>query len=242
MAGLNVRSLCIVAAALLFGACGGEEPDHRTEIKRSTLNVAADPPGHTFTDSVWVELESEASAAIYYTLDGTSPAGEDGILYDGPILIEEDALLTFIAVDGDRWSQPVTELYEKDEPLPEPKLLGRALSVDDDTLVFSARGGDPGTMRKTVRVQSVGLQRVRIENIYISFHPESWSFWEEGVFEMESELETPTYLHPGESLELTVTYTPTETIRTGLLVIQSDDQRSEEGYVLIDLMGRIWNW
>jgi hypothetical protein len=230
-------------AALLSAfsvACGQPPPDGAAD--RASLLVEADPPGHAFDGAVTVELTSEDGAEIFYTKNGDSPSNERGVPYSGPIQLDHDTLLTFIARDGERWSPPVTELYERVEVLPEPAVLARELRVDDDTLLFSARRGEPGRMSQTVRVQSVGLQDVLVEDIYITIHPESWSFWEEGAFVLETPVATPLYLRPGDGVDLVVSYFPTETIRTALLVVASDDQKHEEGYVLVDLMGRIFDF
>jgi hypothetical protein len=239
----RISTLCCTAltAGISFG-CGGEEPDPDLEIKRSTLIVAAQPPGHTFEESVSVELSTEGPSQIFYTLNGDSPFGDAAILYDGPIVLDENALLTFVAKEGELWSEPVTELYERHEDLVAPDPLPRALWLDDDQLVFSARRGDEGPMRKSVVVRASGIQAVSIHDIYITINPDSWSFWEEGIFQLETAFEAPGRLAPGESIELVVSYIPTETLRTAVLVLESDDQRTMDGVVTIDLTGRIWDW
>ena len=188
-----------------------------------------------------MELSAGGQAEIFYTVNGMSPFGEEAIRYDGPILIDQNALLTFVAKDGDLWSEQGTELYELKEDLQAPDLVARALTVDDDNLVYQVSRGEEGPMSKAVTIRSVGLQPVEIQNIYITMNPNSWSFWEEGIFKLETPF-TPGYLNPGESIELVVSYTPTETLRTGLLVIQSNEQRTNDGYVTIGLTGRIWDW
>ena len=230
-----------VLLALSLAACGGTEPEKTTDIKRTSLSVAADPPGHKFSDPITIELASSAGE-IYYTLDGESPAGENGLLYEAPIDLDASAFLTFIAVDGDRYSTPETELYTFEEVPIQPGIPVRALRPDDDSLVFTARRGSPGVMRKTVQIRSVGLQEVTIDDIYVTLNPTSWSFWEEGIFQLEEEIETPKVMFPGETLELTVAYTPTETIRTAALVVVSNDERHEDGVIVVDLMGRIFDW
>ena len=203
--------------------------------------MTADPPGHTFQDSVDISLTSPETAEIFYTLDGSSP-GEDGIRYRGPITLDHNALLTFVAKDGALWSQQGSELYERKVETVAPELQARVLTVDDDNVVFSARRGEDVLMRRSVRIKSVGLQQVRLEGIFVDANPDSWSFWEPGIFEMESPQVLPEYLAPGESIDLVVTYTPTETLRTAMIFIVSDDQRTRDGTVRVSLAGRIWDW
>ncbi len=242
MSGLRVSALLPFTAALILSACGGEEPNNPTEIKRSSLTVAADPPGHTFQDSVDVVLTSGGGADIFYTLDGRSPLGSDGTLYQGPIRLDHNVLLTFVAKVGDLWSEQGSELYERQVDTVAPKLQARVLTVDDDNVVFSARRGEDGPMRQSVRLKSVGLQQVHLEGIYVDANPDSWSFWQDGIFEIESPEVIPEYLSPGESIDLVVTYTPTETIRTAMIFVVSDNQRTSDGTVRVNLTGRIWDW
>lgn len=57
----------------------------------------ATPAGQfAFTDSVAVALNSEAGAAIYYTLDGSTPDNSSK-LYSGPIIIRSSATLRAVA-------------------------------------------------------------------------------------------------------------------------------------------------
>jgi hypothetical protein len=195
-----------------------------------------------FLESVTVQLTSPGASQIFYTLDGSPPFGDAAILYQGPLVLQHNALLTFVAQDGDLFSEPVTELYELDENLVAPDPLARALTLDDDQIVFSARRGDEGPLHKSVRVRASGIQRVAIHDIYLTINSDSWSFWEEGIFGLETGFEAPGYLNPGESIELVVSYIPTETLRTAVLVIESDEQRTMDGVVTIDLTGRIWDW
>ena len=233
----------IVTAIVIFG-CGGEEPDNHTEIKRSSLIVAADPPGHVFEESVTVSLSAGEPAEIFYTLNGMMPFGADAVPYTEPIVLDQNALLTFVAKDGDLWSEQVSELYERKFDLVEPEMVARALSLDDDQIVFSARRGEENVLEKSVRVRSIGIQQVLIQRIYIDVNPDSWSFWEPGAFALqaEAELAGPRYLAPGESMDLVVRYRPTETLRTAVIVIESDDQRAKDGILRVGLTGRIWDW
>jgi hypothetical protein len=244
MAGTSFLKSAAAAGAILLLGCGGEETDSDTEIKRSSLFVAADPPGHTFEDSVTVELAAGGPAEIFYTLNGMTPFGDAAIAYSGPIVLDANALLTFVAKDGDLFSEQVTELYELKSDSVAPDMVARALSLDDDQIVFSARRGEANLLEKSVRVRSVGIQQVLIHSIYLDVNPDSWSFWEEGAFTMrdEAELASSRYLKPGESMDLVVRYRPTETLRTAVIVIESDDQRAKDGVLRVGLTGRIWDW
>ena len=235
------RELAALSTMIIVG-CGGQETDPELEIKRSTLIVSADPPGHTFEESVSVELSTGGPSEIFYTLNGQTPFGDAAIRYESPIVLEENALLTFVAREGELWSEPVTELYERYVDLVAPDPLARALTLDDDQIVFSAQRGDEGPLHKSVHVRASGIQRVAIHDIYLTINSHSWSFWEEGIFGLETGFEAPGYLNPGESIELVVSYIPTETLRTAVLVIESDEQRTTDGVVTIDLTGRIWDW
>ena len=72
----------------------------------------------TFTDELMVSLVAPSDdAAIYYTLDGSSPDGEEAILYDGPFFIHESTCVKAIAaVAGKGVSAVTTGYYIKRAP------------------------------------------------------------------------------------------------------------------------------
>ena len=49
-------------------------------------------------------------------------------------------------------------------------------------------------------------------------------------------------LEPGHTLEITVSYQPSQTLESALLIIQSDEQRTTDGVLTAELWGRIFNW
>ncbi len=68
----------------------------------------------TFSDEFTVEIDApKKDLSIYYTLDGSDPT-EDGLLYDGPVEIDTEGLITLTAVCMDEdgyYSEPVSEIY-----------------------------------------------------------------------------------------------------------------------------------
>ncbi|HPP25597.1 MAG TPA: chitobiase/beta-hexosaminidase C-terminal domain-containing protein, partial [Phycisphaerae bacterium] len=96
---ISERRLCgIVACAVgLIGlaSVGCEPPQPAEEIAAVTFTPAAG----TFTGSIDVTLASETSdASIRYTLDGSDPTSESGILYTGtPIRLTETTTIKAIA-------------------------------------------------------------------------------------------------------------------------------------------------
>lgn len=76
--------------------------------------VEAVPPGGTYEGPVKVELiaaSEDPNVSIYYTTDGLLPT-HDSTPYTGPITIERDTTLRFIAIDSyHNVSQVITESY-----------------------------------------------------------------------------------------------------------------------------------
>ena|GEM_PF-2258916 len=85
-------------------------------MEKRTLWVQAEPAGGTYFEEQFITLKSEPGARIYYTLDGTEPT-EDSSLYAGPIIIDRETVLKFIAVGMDGSQSPVyCEVYDIDIP------------------------------------------------------------------------------------------------------------------------------
>jgi hypothetical protein len=225
-------------AVLTCFACGGEPA--ALDIEGEPLMVAAVPPSSSFEGVTTVSLESSRPATIYYSLKGEDPFGEDGHLYTGPIEIADSTLVTFIAIGHDGvWSQPGTELYSPVIPLIPPDPIPRSLSIDRDAYFFTVP--DEHEVTTTFLVRSIGFEPVHIERAFIGAHPDGSGFYEEGIFKVETEIE-PMELNPGEQIEIEVSYVPTQTLRGGALIIESNSMRHEEGYVIVQLWGRTISW
>lgn len=202
--------------------------------------VAAVPPGSTFEGMTTVSLEASRPAQIYYTLKGEDPFGEDGVLYTEPFEIADSTLVTFIAIGHDGvWSAPAAELYSPMAQLVPPDPIPRSLWIDRDSYFFTA--ADENEVSTTFTVRSVGFEPVRIEGAYIGSHPDGGGFFEDGIFKVETEIE-PFDLHPGEELLIDVSYVPTQTLRGGALVIETNSMRHTDGFVFVQLWGRTLSW
>lgn len=81
--------------------------------KETTQNPTADIKGGEYTKKQTVALSCDTKGAdIYYTLDGTNPKGQNGILYTEPISIDDATQLQFYACKaGMNDSEVQTELY-----------------------------------------------------------------------------------------------------------------------------------
>ncbi len=83
----------IEVAFLLLLACGPETP---TELGPRT---EARPAGGRLRIGTTVTLQSERPAAIYYTLDGSTPDEKRGLPYTTPLAIWTSTTLRFVAID-----------------------------------------------------------------------------------------------------------------------------------------------
>jgi hypothetical protein len=116
---------------------------------------SATPPGHfAFTDSVVVTLSSEPGAAIYYTLDGSTPDNGSS-LYTTPLLLRSSTTLKTIAyIKGRDRSAVSVNNYTlvPTEPVASPAGKGfrDSILVNLDspypgaTLFYTLDGTDPG--------------------------------------------------------------------------------------------------
>lgn len=233
------RNLIAAIASTAF-ACGVEG---ETESTKAPLEVEAIPHGHTFEGQTTVELTSSRPAQIFFSLAGEDPIGPSGQRYEGPIELQDAALVTFVAISDDGiWSEPRTELYRPAPDDSTPALTARALEIDRNNHFFSAPAGSDDLMYATFTARSVGLDRVVVSDLYIGVNPTGWGFFEDDVFTIVDHPGVPLTLAPGEALELTVAYRPTATLRSAVLVFASDDERSSEGYRLVELWGRVITW
>ena len=72
-----------------------------------TINALSD----TFFDTLMVSMNHPVEGVeIYYTADGTDPR-ENGLRYEKPLCIKDNATICAAAKQGERWSQPIEAKY-----------------------------------------------------------------------------------------------------------------------------------
>jgi hypothetical protein len=238
---MKLHLLAIVAstAGITVASCG--EETHFATAK-APLEVKASPPGFMFNGSTTVELDASRPSEIFYTLNGGDPTKPTAMVYTGPIEVAETTLITFIAVAEDKtWSSPVAEFYESAPPsTPAPSFVQRGLQIDENNHFFAPRPGDTN-LSTTFHVKSIGIQSVHINQISIGANPAGLAFYEDGAFTLDATYENID-LAPGKTLELTVHYAPTQTLRSAAIYIDSDELLHDaSNQVYAELWGRIFN-
>lgn len=233
----------LLSASLFSSACVFPiEAEERPEVRGASVSVVAEPAGTEFSGSVEVRLNSSTPADIFYTLDGESPSGPGALRYEGPLTLTDSTLLSFIAVtDLGAWSVPKVELYQPtDEVVAKTQLSARALRLSTKNLFFQAQPGE-GSVQQVITVRSVGVQRVRIKEVMIGYNPAGGSFFRPEVFEVLAG-EGERWLAPGESLEVLLRYTPTESFSSAALLFDTDADAVDGGLYYVELWGRIFPW
>ena len=75
---------------------------YNVSVDKPTLTLSATPPGGVVNKATRVKLvASDSEASIWYTLDGSTPNAESGILYDSPIVIYQSVKIKAIATHPD---------------------------------------------------------------------------------------------------------------------------------------------
>ena len=98
----------------------GQTDEFAVQGKVASLRAAASPAGGTYTAAQEVTLSSnDASAAIFYTTDGSTPTASS-TSYTGPVSITKEGVtvLKFVAIAGSTTSPVVTETYTIDTIAP----------------------------------------------------------------------------------------------------------------------------
>lgn len=90
----------------------GEYDDNGEELPEVPTVKAKPGNNHRFSDKVEVTLTVTPEAAIYYTLDGTTPTAAS-TRYTSPITITESCTLTTYAITAENMSQVQTFKYTK---------------------------------------------------------------------------------------------------------------------------------
>ena len=106
---VTTNSLYCQSFAIEYEQVGGE-------VLAELSNPVISPESCEFNDGevVYVNIESNEGADIYYTTDGSTPSTENGELYDGEIEITETTTLKAIAVkEGYKNSDVVEAKYTK---------------------------------------------------------------------------------------------------------------------------------
>ncbi len=233
--------ICLPLALTAWG--GPTSPELDESVNPGELSLIASPPGGEFMYEVEVALFADAKVEIYYTLDGESPMGEHHKLYEEPLLVTDSTLLRFAAKTADgRWTESYEELYS---PLPDfstIKEANRMLRLSAASLYFAARTGEE-FLTRDIAIHSVGLEQVTISNIYVSADPDAPTFFNPGIFNLETQIDAEQInLASGESLDLVLSYIPTETLASAALILETDDERVPDGIHIIHLTGRIFDW
>jgi hypothetical protein len=224
----------------LLAACGASEGDLPPAPFDSSLPVIAAPRGTVFSQPIKVSLKDTQGSRIYYTIDGMMPTDTSAVPYEGPIELESTTLLQFVArlPDG-RWSPAGRELYTYDPGLPviaEPEHRGRLRP--GDILFFAWRSGDPVPMTDVVEIASVGRRPLVVRRLELLPNPAGAFFFDANAFEIPT-LDEPVILAPGTSMQLTIRYRPTPTLRSVVLRVVCD---SDDGPLDLELWGRISPW
>ncbi len=238
----NIRRLAGSLGGLLAFACGGPDVSN-SGMNQAELSVRADPPGQMFAEKLQVSLISSRPAEIFYTLDGSQPSANSSsaIEYAGTIALTEQTLLSFVAVSTDgTWSSSQEELYLKPNSNPPPTPAPRMLSLSSQALFFEAKPGSSEPIYKTVALRSVGTEAVNVTSIRLQSNPNQSIFYDPDAFDIVSEVPIGP-LAPGESIVVELMYIPSDTLRSDVLRISSNEQRSG-GEQQIELWGRVADW
>lgn len=238
---VKVSSCLLSLSALLFFGCGEEQTESANS--QGELFVQAIPSGQDFSEEIEVNLVSSYPATIYYTTDGTQPSGDSGNskMFTGPIKLNAQTLLSFVAVsDAGTWSPTIEELYKKLDNRPPPAPAPRMLSLTAETLFFEGKPGQSDPVIRTVLLRSIGTETVNVRSIRLQSNPRESMFYDPDAFEILSEFREG-LLAPGESTLIELQYIPSETLRSDVLRISSDEQR-DAGEQTVELWGRIADW
>ena len=236
---LRTWTFAILTPALLMSCGGVETPPEANPIN---VKVSALPTGTAFDSSITISLDSSRPAKIYYSMDGTH-AGPETNEYTGPLELTEQTLINFVAITEDGvWSQQVSELYVKQTDNTPPVTAPRLLGLSDQTVFFNVPAGHTGPVERTVTVRSLGTDPVAINRVFISGAQDSAGFFDPTAFSVVAGGE-PMTLDPGASNTIRIEYTnPSNTLQTALLVIDSDEQRTPQGVVTVELWGKKIDW
>lgn len=101
-------------------------------------------PSGSYLGTQTVSLScTEKDAAIYYTLDGSVPDAETGILYQGtPIPVRETSRLSAVAVNDAGQSDVLYCRYEIGSAVPKASAAGGMMSESELTVTLSAENAD----------------------------------------------------------------------------------------------------
>ncbi|MDD2855415.1 MAG: chitobiase/beta-hexosaminidase C-terminal domain-containing protein [Desulfuromonadaceae bacterium] len=90
-------------------------------VDTTALSVSANPAGGLYNGAISVNLTATRNAAVYYTVDGTTPicgGGGTESLYTLPVQLSEAATISYIACDGVNQTAVVSESYIFDNVTP----------------------------------------------------------------------------------------------------------------------------
>jgi sugar lactone lactonase YvrE len=102
---------------------GNRGPVNTAEYVIDTVppEVVLRPPGGSYSGRIRVKIEPSERAEIFYSLDGTVPTRRSS-RYEGPISIEKNTVLTYLAVDdAGNISTPESQRYILDSTAPVTK-------------------------------------------------------------------------------------------------------------------------
>lgn len=109
------------------------------------------PQSGSYEAPLTITIESDTEGAVvYYTLDGTEPAPENGIRYEKPFPINKSAVVKAVAVVGDTYSSIVKYSY-----LIDGKDVENAFVIEDGVLV-SYRGLLPELDLSDKKITEIG--------------------------------------------------------------------------------------
>jgi hypothetical protein len=133
--------ICLAAPLRLRAATGDSLPP-------LVSAPIANPPSLSFIDSLRVALASETEgAAIRYTLDGSDPTEQHGILYTEPILILETTVLKAVATKAEMRTSAILINYYLDSQKPlaaKPTCIPASGYYAGDSLVVTLASSMPG--------------------------------------------------------------------------------------------------
>ena len=109
-------------------------------IEEEKLFLEFEPQGAFYQESQRVQLTSlnDASAKIYYTLDGDDPNSSAALLYKGPITVSKTTIIRAVAVKGADRTKIKGNTYFINEP--ETKLAVVSLGIPPSLLFDPDKG------------------------------------------------------------------------------------------------------